>query len=80
LAEEETMPQTLTVHTAFLPASAQRSFHVYCEVGDVLVVEKDYDHGTMTSNNGVMCFLLEEEIYKYCNPKTVTQTVEAGGQ
>lgn len=67
--------QTLTVHTAFLPASARRSYHVNCEVGDVLVVEQDHDHGTTTRKNGVLCFLLEEEIYKYCHPKTVLQQV-----
>jgi hypothetical protein len=26
--------------------------------------------------NGVLCFLLEEEIYKYCHPKTLPQPVQ----
>ena len=68
--------QTLTVHTAFLPASARRSYHIYLEVGDVLVVEADHEHGTTTRLNGVLCFLLEEEIYKYCHPKTLPQPVQ----
>ena len=67
--------QSVTVHTAFLPASARRSYHIYLEVGDVLVVENDYDTGTMFLCNGVVCFLLEEEIYKFCHPKSVTNPV-----
>ena len=63
--------QTLTVHTDFLPVSAQKSFHVSCKVGDVLIVEKEYVHGWMTANKGVPCFVLEEEVYKYCTPKTL---------
>jgi hypothetical protein len=23
--------------------------------------------------NGVLCFLLDEEVYKYCHPKSLTQ-------
>jgi hypothetical protein len=75
MAKETSMPQTLTVHTAFLPASARRSYHIYLEVGDVLVVEKDHDHGTTTRKDGVLCFLLEEEIYKYCHPKSLPHSV-----
>lgn len=67
--------QTLTVHTAFLPASAQKTFHVTCKVGDVLVVEKEHVHGWTTFNNGVLCFVLEEEVYKYCTPKTLPSTL-----
>jgi len=58
--------EKIIVLKAFLPASAQRSYHVYCEVGDQLPVEKEYDHGTMCRKNGVICFLLEEEVYKFC--------------
>jgi len=65
--------QTLTVHTAFLPASAQRSFHVSCKPGDILVVQKEHDHGVTTHLNGVLCFLLDEEVYKYCHPKSLPQ-------
>ena len=56
----------LEVLKDFLPKSALRSFHVTCVAGDILLVEKEYDHGTMCTKNGVMCFLLEEEVYKYC--------------
>ncbi|MBU6455818.1 MAG: hypothetical protein KGS72_28870 [Cyanobacteria bacterium REEB67] len=66
--------QTLTVQKAFLPASAQKSFHVYCNVGDVLVVEKEHEHGVTTRLNGVLCFLLDEEVYKYCHPKSLPQS------
>jgi len=59
-------PEKIVVLKAFLPASAARSFHVSCEVGDVLVVDKEHDHGTMCLKNGVICFLLEEEVYKFC--------------
>lgn len=59
-------PEKIIVLKAFLPASAARSYHVSCEVGDVLVVDKEHDHGTMCLKNGVICFLLEEEVYKYC--------------
>lgn len=58
--------EKIIVLKPFLPASAQRSFHVSCEVGDQLEVEKEYDHGTMCRKNGVICFLLEEEVYKFC--------------
>jgi hypothetical protein len=61
-----TSAEKIVVNKAFLPASAARSFHVHCDVGDELIVDKEYDHGTMCLKNGVICFLLEEEVYKYC--------------
>lgn len=60
------MTATVTVLKDFLPASASRSFHVYCYAGDVLQVQTEHDHGTMCTREGTMCFLLEEEIYWYC--------------
>ncbi|MBI5172004.1 MAG: hypothetical protein SFV17_20575 [Candidatus Obscuribacter sp.] len=60
----------LEVLKAFFPQSAARSFHVTCEVGDILIIEQEYDHGTMCKKNGVMCFLLEEEVYRYCRELT----------
>jgi len=65
--------QTLTVHTAFFPASARRSFHITLEAGDLLIVEQEHEHGVTTRRNGVLCFLLDEEVYKYCQPKTLNQ-------
>ena len=56
----------ILVKKPFLPASAARSYHVYCEAGDELEVEQEHDHGTMCRKQGVMCFLLEEEVYKFC--------------
>lgn len=58
--------KTITVLKDFLPASARRSFHVTCKAGDVLLIESEHDHGTMCTLNGVICFLLEEEVYWYC--------------
>lgn len=50
----------------FFPQSAAKSYHVTCVAGDILEVQWDNEIGTMTHKNGVICFLLEEEIYKYC--------------
>lgn len=56
----------LEVLKDFFPKSAERSFHVTCQTGDILVIEQEHDHGTMCRKNGVICFLLEEEVYRYC--------------
>ncbi|HNM48647.1 MAG TPA: hypothetical protein PKN86_03055, partial [Candidatus Obscuribacter sp.] len=64
--EQNMAERKLEVLKAFFPQSAARSFHVTCEVGDILIIEQEYDHGTMCKKNGVMCFLLEEEVYRYC--------------
>ncbi|MFA7341527.1 MAG: hypothetical protein WC028_32385 [Candidatus Obscuribacterales bacterium] len=69
-APKSATSEKIIVLKAFFPASAARSFHVSCEVGDILVVEKEHDHGTMCTKNGVMCFLLEEEVYKFCRRET----------
>jgi len=58
--------EKILVKEPFLPASASRSYHVYCEAGDELTVEQEYDHGTMCRKQGVMCFLLEEEVHRFC--------------
>lgn len=56
----------ILVKEPFLPASAAYSQHVYCQVGDRLEVEGMYDVGTMCRRQGVRCFLLEEEVDKFC--------------
>lgn len=68
--EQNMAERKLEVLKAFFPQSAARSFHVTCEVGDILIIEQEYDHGTMCKKNGVMCFLLEEEVYRYCRELT----------
>lgn len=51
----------------FLPESAKRTFHVSCKAGDVLTVDVDFAHGTLTrTSTGMICFVTEEEVYKYC--------------
>lgn len=51
----------------FLPESASRTFHVSCKAGDVLTVDVDFAHGTLTRTaTGMICFVTEEEVYKYC--------------
>ena len=73
--------EKILVEKPFLPQSAARSYHVYCDAGDLLEVEKEHDHGTMCRKDGVMCFLLEEEVYKFCKrlpaeqPDSLTPTV-----
>lgn len=60
------MASTITVLKDFLPASASRSYHVYCHAGDVLEIQSEHDHGTMCTLAGVICFLTEEEVYRFC--------------
>ncbi|MBK7747361.1 MAG: hypothetical protein IPP57_28460 [Candidatus Obscuribacter sp.] len=56
----------LEVLKDFFPKSAERSFHVTCTAGDILDIDREYDHGTLCYKNGVICFLLEEEVYRFC--------------
>ncbi len=63
----------LEVIKSFFPKSAERSFHVTCEAGDILDIEQEHDHGTMCRKNGVMCFLLEEEVYRFCREVKVEE-------